>query len=204
MLTKLANAEGKGQITMLDLLVNSLRQRPDRIIVGEIRRKEEAETLFEAIHTGHSVYATVHANDAKETVNRLINPPIQIPKMMLPGVSIIVNQYRNRRTGKRKTFEVAEIMESGDLNILVKYNPGKDKFFRTGQPKVIIETLQTFTGITASGLVADLAEKGKVLKYLLEMGYDEVEGIGHVMAEYYTNKENLMKYIAAKKKFGGK
>src|SRR3989338_3425436 len=63
MITRQANVEGKGEVTMLDLIVNSLRMRPDRIVVGEIRRKQEAETLFEAMHTGHSVYATLHAND---------------------------------------------------------------------------------------------------------------------------------------------
>ncbi|MFH1470377.1 MAG: ATPase, T2SS/T4P/T4SS family, partial [Candidatus Micrarchaeota archaeon] len=61
MSTREPNAEGKGEITMLDLMVNSLRMRPDRIVVGEIRRQREAEVLFEAMHTGHSVYATIHA-----------------------------------------------------------------------------------------------------------------------------------------------
>jgi len=84
MITRLPNPEGKGEISMLDLLVNSLRMRPDRIVVREIRRKREAEVLFEAIHTGHSVYATVHANDTRETITRLTNPPIEIPSTMLP------------------------------------------------------------------------------------------------------------------------
>ena len=61
---------------MLDLLVNSLRMRPDRIVLGEMRRKEQAEVLFEAMHTGHSVYSTVHANSISETIQRLTNPPI--------------------------------------------------------------------------------------------------------------------------------
>ncbi|MBI2659310.1 CpaF family protein, partial [Candidatus Woesearchaeota archaeon] len=110
MITRLPNPEGKGEISMLDLLVNYLRMRPDRIIVGEIRRKREAEVLFEAIHTGHSVYATVHANDTRETITRLTNPPIEIPLTMIPAISMIIVQYRNRRTGIRKTFQISEIL----------------------------------------------------------------------------------------------
>src|SRR3989344_2782881 len=57
--TRQPNPEGKGEVSMLDLLINSLRMRPDRIILGEMRKKDQAEVLFEAMHTGHSVYATV-------------------------------------------------------------------------------------------------------------------------------------------------
>mgnify|MGYP002761696401 CR=1 FL=1 len=63
---------------MLDLLVNSLRMRPDRILVGEVRKKRQAEILFEAMHTGHSVYSTLHADTAQQTIQRLLNPPIDV------------------------------------------------------------------------------------------------------------------------------
>src|SRR3990167_4137019 len=68
LVTRAPNPEGKGEVSMLDLLVNSLRMRPDRIILGEIRRQREAEVLFEAMHTGHSVYATLHADSTAETI----------------------------------------------------------------------------------------------------------------------------------------
>ena len=58
MLTRQANAEGKGEISLYNLMINALRQRPDIILVGEIRTKWDAQTLFEAIHTGHAVYGT--------------------------------------------------------------------------------------------------------------------------------------------------
>ncbi|MFB6356099.1 MAG: CpaF family protein, partial [bacterium] len=78
--TRDPNIEGKGEVTARDLLRNSLRMRPDRIIVGEIRRERQAEVLFEAMHTGHSVYSTLHADTAEQTIRRLINPPINVPK----------------------------------------------------------------------------------------------------------------------------
>ncbi|MEM4327285.1 MAG: type II/IV secretion system ATPase subunit, partial [Candidatus Diapherotrites archaeon] len=107
MTTREPNAEGKGEVNMLDLLVNSLRQRPDRIIVGETRRQREAEVMFEAMHTGHSVYTTFHANTAEETIRRMVNPPISIPSTVLDSVHLNVVMFRNRRLGVRRVLQVA-------------------------------------------------------------------------------------------------
>ena len=76
--TRPANVENKGELTMNDLVKNSLRQRPDRIIVGEVRA-EEAITLFTALNTGHSGFGTLHSNDARETITRLTNKPMSVP-----------------------------------------------------------------------------------------------------------------------------
>ncbi|MBI4738187.1 CpaF family protein [Candidatus Woesearchaeota archaeon] len=167
MTTRLPNPEGKGEVSMLDLLVNSLRQRPDRIIVGEVRRKREAEVLFEAIHTGHSVYATVHANDTRETITRLTNPPIEIPKTMLPAISMIIVQYRNRRTGIRRTFQVSEILDDGDANVLLQLDLKRDVFSRVNKSRAIMDTLETFTGMTPLMMKKDALEKEAVLKWMV-------------------------------------
>ncbi len=200
MVTRLANPEGKGEISMLDLLVNSLRQRPDRIIVGEIRKKREAEVLFEAIHTGHSVYATVHANDVKETITRLTNPPIEIPKSMLPAVSLIIVQYRNRRTGNRRTFQIAEILPDSSANILMQHNTKTDKLETVSKSKVLTKELELYTGTSAAAFAKEVAEKEAVLKWLVKQDIDGVDNVGRVIAEYYTNKENLMKYVRHNRK----
>jgi archaeal flagellar protein FlaI len=199
MSTRLANAEGKGEVSMEDLLVNSLRMRPDRILVGEVRRKMEAETLFEAIHTGHSVYATFHANSAEEAVQRLTNPPIDVPKSMLPAISLIIVQFRNRRTGKRRTFQVAEILSDATASVLLQYEPKKDMLVPLNKSKALMTTLKLFTGFDEKDISKDLEEKQKILKYLVDKGVDSVDGVGWVMAEYYTNKDNLMKIIKENK-----
>ncbi|PSH00828.1 MAG: CpaF family protein, partial [Nanohaloarchaea archaeon SW_7_46_7] len=111
--TREANPEGKGEISMLDLLVNSLRMRPDRILVGEIRKKRQAEVLFEAMHTGHSVYSTIHADTAEQTVQRLLNPPIDVAEQMVKSVDVNVVMFRERRRNFRRVFQVAEVTKSG-------------------------------------------------------------------------------------------
>ncbi len=202
MVTRLPNPEGKGEVSMLDLLVNSLRMRPDRIIVGEIRRKKEAEVLFEAIHTGHSVYATVHANSAEETINRLTNPPIDIPKSMVPAISMIIVQFRNRRSGVRKTFQIAEILPNAEPNVLMQLDLKTGKLNEVAQSKELMKTLELFTGLTKSDINADLKEKQRVLKYLVDLKVDTVDSVGKVMAEYYTNKDFLMAAVAKNKPLG--
>ncbi|MBD3249225.1 hypothetical protein GF336_04220 [Candidatus Woesearchaeota archaeon] len=199
MVTRLANNEGKGEVTMLDLLVNSLRMRPDRIIVGEIRRKKEAEVLFESIHTGHSVYATVHANNTEETITRLTAPPIEVPKSMLPAVSMLIVQYRNRRSGLRRTFEFSEIKKDGDPNVLMRYDVSKDVLQRKSNSVAIRDNLELYTGASRSSIKKELAEKESVLKWLVKQKINSVDSVGRVMAEYYTNKDHLMKIVRSNK-----
>lgn len=201
LLTRLPNPEGKGEVSMLDLLVNSLRMRPDRIVVGEIRRRREAEVLFEAIHTGHSVYATLHANDAKETVTRLTNPPIEIPKIMIPAISMIIVQYRNRRTGIRKTFQIAEIQPDSEPNVLLQLDFKTGSLRKMAESKTLMGTLELFTGFTKSELNNSLKDKEAVLKWLVKNDVNTVDNVGRIMAEYYTNNEELMKYVNSNKPF---
>lgn len=195
MLTRLKNAEGRGEVSMLKLLQNSLRMRPDRILVGEIRRPAEAEVLFEAIHTGHSVYATIHANTAEETVTRLTNPPINVPKILIPALSLIIVQYRNRRSGKRRTFQIAEVTEKGDANVLFQYNATKDKLETANTSKSFYKTLQTFTGDSLKKIKEQIKEKEKVLNYIVKKKITEMDDISQLMAEYYEDPKAMMKKI---------
>ncbi len=201
MVTRTKNPEGKGEVTMLDLLVNSLRMRPDRIIVGEVRRKREAEVLFEAIHTGHSVYATIHANDAEETITRLTSPPIEIPINMVSSISLVIVQYRNRRTGIRRTFQIAEVLKNGKPKVLFQLNTKKDVIEIVNESKKIFDEIQLFAGLSKSEILKDLKEKEKVLKWMVKYDINTVDNVGKIMAEYYTNKAELMKYVNKNKRF---
>jgi archaeal flagellar protein FlaI len=199
MQTRQPNPEGKGEVSMEDLLVNSLRMRPDRILVGEIRRQKQAETLFEAIHTGHSCYATFHANNVDETINRLTHPPINVPSTLLPAISMIIVQFRNRRTGVRRTFQIAEILPDAKSNLLLQYDAKTDILKKSNKSKSLIDTLQLYTGNSKKEIDRLLKDKSDVLSYLVKNDLSGVDQVGRVMAEYYTNKNSLMKLIKANK-----
>ncbi|MBI2657055.1 CpaF family protein [Candidatus Woesearchaeota archaeon] len=186
--TRLPNPEGKGGIEMLDLIVNSLRMRPDRIIVGEIRRKKEAEVLFEAMHTGHSVYGTLHANNVRETINRLTNPPIDLPKQLLSALSLIVVQHINRRSGKRRTLQIAEVLPDGNARILMQLSPLRDVLEIVNEPLAIVETLNLYTGLSKSEIYADMQSKISILKWMVSRNITDVNKIGMIMSKYYHNK----------------
>jgi flagellar protein FlaI len=189
--TRLPNPEGKGGVSMLDLLVNSLRMRPDRIIVGEIRRKKEAEVMLEAMHTGHSVYATIHANNADEVLMRLTNPPIDIPKQMVSALSLILVQNRNRRTGKRRTLQVAEILPDGTPRVLLRHNAQKDIIEKIAESEVMIDRLELYTGMSKEEIEFDLQQKRQILKWMAKKKVVTVDEIGLTVAKYYTGHLSL-------------
>ncbi len=112
-----ANLEGKGAVTIQDLVVNALRMRPDRIIVGEVRSKETIDML-QAMNTGHDgSLTTTHANSPRDCISRLETmvmmsglelPSRAIREQISSAVDIIVQQSR-LRDGTRKITSISEI-----------------------------------------------------------------------------------------------
>lgn len=203
MVVRLPNPEGKGEISMLDLMVNSLRMRPDRIVVGEVRRKPEAEVLFEAMHTGHSVYATIHADTAEQTVRRLTTPPIDLPESELEALPLIVVCFRQRRLGIRRILQVSEIVPSVQvggkmemqLNTLYRWRARTDQIMKAERSVRLIDQLETYTGMTESEITEDLGEKKQVLDWMVKERVAELDLVGSVMADYYWDKDTLLEGI---------
>lgn len=193
--------------TMLDLLVNSLRQRPDRIIVGETRRRGEAEVMFEAMHTGHSVYTTFHANTADETIRRLINPPMDIPESQLEAVHMNVVMFRNRRLGVRRILELAEFVpekrgsaESLKANTLYRWRQAEDKISKYSESIRLMDEFALHTGLTYDEINRDLAEKRGVLDWLVKNNVHSIDEVGRVMAKYYLDRNAVVAAVQKNKK----
>ncbi len=200
LVTRLPNAEGKGEVSMLDLLVNALRMRPDRIVLGEIRRQREAEVLFEAMHTGHSVYATVHADSISETISRLIHPPISISPNLLQAVHLNLVMFRDRRTGIRRILQVGEFLVTEDENtsvkpnILYRWSPVKDQIIPHASSTKFFEELSRHTGMSQQELNKDIKEKKVILDLLAKHNVRQVDYVGKIMKDYYLDRETVVKF----------
>lgn len=205
--TREPNPEGKGEVSMLDLMVNSLRMRPDRILVGEVRRQAQAEVMFEAMHTGHSVYSTIHANNVDEMRTRLLNPPISIPESQLEAMHIAVVQFRHRRLGIRRTLELAEVVpttSAGErrriqMNMLYRWKPSTDTMEHVGHSTRVFNDISTFTGMSDKEIRADLNEKQRILQWLMDHNIKTVNTVGKTIAEYYRDKAYVLEFVRKNK-----
>lgn len=207
LITRQPNPEGKGEITMLDLLINALRMRPDRIILGEIRRARDAEVLFEAMHTGHSVYATVHADTIGDTIRRLVNPPIEVPPNMLGVVNLNVVMFRDRRKGIRRVYQVGEYILAEEEekstvkpNIMYRWKPETDKIVPHSSSLRLFDELNRHTGLSPKEINSQLAEKKKILEWMVKNNVRSIEDVGSVMMGYYMDYESLLKKIQSRNK----
>jgi len=207
--TREPNPEGRGGVSMLDLLVNSLRMRPDRIIVGEIRRRREAEVLFEGMHTGHSAYTTVHANTAAETIRRLVNPPIEIPSNLLEAVHLNVVMFRNRRLGIRKMLQISEFIferskggkeETIRPNLLYRWRPSTNKITKYADSIRLMDELNLHTGLSPSELTIELKTRKAILDWMVDFNIRSIQEVGQVMAQYYMEPDEIIKLVSKKQK----
>ncbi len=202
MTTRPPNPEGMGEVTMLQLMINALRMRPDRIIVGEIRRGKEAQVLFEAVNTGHSVYSTLHANTADETYRRLVNPPIDIPVALLGSLQLIVVMHRDRRRGIRRVLEMAELIPTAgvkqmgiELNVIFRWIPSEDAITELSKSFRAVNDLKLYSGMDDNDVKNDLEDKKKVLKWLVKNNVKDIHEVGRIVSEYYRNRDELMRTI---------
>lgn len=200
LVTREPSQEGLGEVTMLDLLVNSLRMRPDRIVLGEIRRSREAEVLFEAMHTGHSVYGTIHADTAMQTYKRLVTPPISVPETLIEAIDLFVVMFRDRRKGIRRVYEVAEVPYATlktieKISILYKWEPSSDEILLNKDSRKAIGKLRMVTGLNDDEIRKEIDNRKKILKYMVKKNINEVNRVGKFISEYVKDPKTILKKV---------
>lgn len=199
--TRPANVEGKGELTMNDLVKNSLRQRPDKIIVGEVRA-QEAITLFTALNTGHSCFGTLHSNDARETITRLTNPPMSVPKIMIQAIDFIIMQnriYTPSGVSFRRISEVAEVVgieeNTIQLNKIFQWNPERDTIDNVGITSNALVQIAKLSGRSITDMHNEIENRKIVLKHMLNHNIRSVSGVNNVIKLYYKNPRKILNKI---------
>ncbi|MBO58252.1 MAG: secretion protein [Euryarchaeota archaeon] len=192
--TRSERPDGTNEVDMDDCLKSSLRMRPDRIIVGEVRGSE-ASTLLTAMNTGHDgSFGSLHANTAMETVTRMTSPPMNVPSIMMSGLDLIIVQSRINVGGKsvRRIVEIAEIagME-GDrprLNPIWKYDPAKDITTSTGVPSKLREMICSAAGCRPADFDAHIRQREQILNDMMSRGIRDIETVTKIIQTYYSRQ----------------
>ncbi len=184
-------------IDMYTLLVAALRQRPEYMIVGEVRGRETM-AVFQAMATGQVCYATIHADSVASIVHRLENPPINIPRILILGLNLIVLQaqvrVRNRRT--RRIKELTEIIGIEPVtneivsNVVYRWNPAKDDFRFSGHSR-LYEKIMDIENMTTVEILGEVKRRAEVLRWMAYKGYTDYRQVAQVVNEYYRDPEGL-------------
>jgi len=191
----------KGAIDMYDLLRAALRQRPEYILVGEVRGKE-ALTLFQAMATGHTTCSTLHADSVSGTIHRLENPPISVPRPMLEALNIISVQaqtYVNDRR-VRRNVEIAEIVGLDPhskmlrTSTIFQWDSVKDEHLMVGTSKAL-EDIRKHRGWSMSELNEELERRKKVLEFMVANNIRDFRNVSNAIHAYQVNPERAMKLL---------
>jgi len=193
--------EGVGEISMFELLKAALRQRPEYILVGEVRGAE-ALTLFQAMSTGHTTYSTMHASDIETLLNRLQGEPINVPHAMLQALNIVCIQMQtyigSERVRRTKTLlEITGLdQRTGGVRIndLYTWDPASDTFEYSGN-SYVLDMIMNERGWTRNQLVDALSERKEILEYMAEKNINNYKEISHIVQQYAIDPDAVLTAI---------
>jgi flagellar protein FlaI len=190
-----------GAISMFDLLKAAMRQRPEYLIVGEVRGPE-AQTLFQAMNTGHTTFSTLHAADIDASIHRLENEPLNVPRNMLQALDIISIQaliYRGTER-VRRCQEIVEIVgldqatQNIQVNAVFSYDPVTDTFAYSGRSQVYNEIMAS-RGWTMEDLEREILNRGKILLAMREQGVKDYISVSQIFQAYAFKPGEVMEHL---------
>ncbi len=196
------SAGSQGEISLFDLLRAAVRQRPDYIIVGEIRG-EEAYTLFQTMATGHLGMATLHAESVTAAIHRLETKPMDIPRSLVSGLNVITVQSRLEREGRpvRRSLTATEMVgldpRTNEIitNEIFRYDAKTDEYRYSGRC-YLLERVAKATGKSIREAETDIAKRRAVLDWMARMKIRSFKDVTDVIRSFYNNPEEV--YKAAK------
>lgn len=188
-----AGGKSPGDIGLYDLLVAALRQRPEYIIVGEVRGTE-AFTLFQAIAVGHACMGTIHAGSMRELLSRVESNPMNVPRTLFASMDAVIFSALIRRGDRnvRRAMAIVEVLEldpNGDLitNPVFKWDAFSDKFVFSGKSH-IFEKIEKSVGVKEEFLYKEMETRSKFLKELRDNNIRDYKSVVEKIREYALDK----------------
>ena len=196
-----ASGKAQGEVDMYDLLRAALRERPEYIMVGEIRGAE-AYVLFQAMATGHTTYSTFHADSVQSLVHRLENKPIEIPRVLIPALDGISIQIQTRVGGKRvrRVKQVIEIIgvdpHSGELltNEVFRWDGQTDEYAFSGK-SYMLEKIMLKANLNRVEVMEEIKRRQLVVEYAHRQNIRYYQAFAKLVAEYYVHPEDVMRNV---------
>lgn len=188
-----------GEVTLFDLLKSSLRQRPDYLVLGEVRGKE-AFVLFQQIATGHPAMATIHAASIPQLIDRLITPPISLPPGLIENLDIIVFLTLSRLKGSyvRRAKSIIEMVKVEDgkpiTNTLFDWAPVSDSMV-TKNKSLVLKKIAEKMGISEKSVQQELINRKHVLNWLVETNKNDIKEVAKIISAYYNNPERVLDIV---------
>jgi len=195
------SGKAMGEVSMFDLLKASLRQRPDYVIVGEVRG-QEAAVLFQEMATGHPGLATMHADSVESLLNRLETQPINLPPSLLQNLDLIIILTREKVGGSyvRRIKEVVEIMgfdlkaNAPMTNKVFGWIPSKDSFTYT-EKSYLLNIIMQERGATEQSIGDELRRRAALLKWLQKNGIRYYKDVNYYLNKYSKSSDKVMEEI---------
>ena len=188
-----------GSVTLFDLLVAALRQRPEYVIVGEVRGTESF-TLFQAISVGHASMSTIHAGSIEELLHRIENEPMNIPRVLFQALDAVAfpAQVAVRNNRVRRVRSITEILEvdasTNELltNDIYRWNPGDDTVTYLGR-SFVLEKVGQSTGKTFEWFQNELVRKARYLQLMDKLNLSYYKDVSKAINAYYVEPEEALR-----------
>ncbi|MCS4541658.1 MAG: ATPase, T2SS/T4P/T4SS family [Euryarchaeota archaeon] len=207
--TRPPNIEGKGEVKADHLLSITLRMRPDRILIGEIR-EEETRMLFAAMNAGQisGCFGTMHARSSNEVIPRLIGPPMNVEKGMIRALDLIISLEKIHNIEKgievRKVFEVSEVTPEKDgfeIKTLCEYDAKNNSFHlhtnKLASSKILHEIIHQ-NGLSSNYIQNELKNRKKILEYLQRNHIRDFQKVYEIIQAYYADPKKVIEAVISR------
>ncbi|MBI4416318.1 MAG: type II/IV secretion system ATPase subunit [Euryarchaeota archaeon] len=198
---KSASGRTAGEIDMFDLLSAALRQRPQYLMVGEVRGAE-AFVVFQAMATGKSAYTTFHADDVQSMVHRLENDPINLPRALVAALDLVLLQAQVK-VGTDMTRRVKALIEivgtdpeSNELitNSAYTWNPADDTFNYSGH-SYVYEKIMLARNWSQRRMEQEVKRRIDIFDYMRKVGFANYREVARIVSSYYKDPDDTMKIV---------